>query len=830
VVNYVLGDVGTGAIMAVPAHDERDFEFAQKFGLQIKEVVAKQLGERLEKSTVRQSVRGICVRDGKILITFDKKMQEYILPGGGIDPGENSEEALIREVREEAGYTNIRIIRSLCTVEHNYFHTYRKDNWQSFVTGYVFEIMNDQTAERLPKEIDKTEIHWLVYSEAKNKILRNARTFAREVEFFDRFDLKRGIPFCEDGISINSDFLNGLSTLEAKEKMIQWLEEKKIGKRQINFKLRDWVFSRQRYWGEPIPLVFCEDCKNRKYNYIFIHGFTSTSSRGFKPWLKSELEKQGHIVWNPDLPNTDTPNIEEQSQFILDNAPFAIDEKTILVGHSLGGPVVYKVLEKINTKIAKAVLVDVVLRPEYNDREPREAVLLSCDWKFNWEKIKKSAGKFVALGDNKFPIIKENFLRELSRLLDADLILVKPRYPHFSSNDGAVTQEPAILEACINSGWIPLSEDQLPLTLPHVEKYLPTDTGESPLAPMTDWVNTTCPQCGGPARRETDTMPNWAGSSWYWLRYADPKNNEQFAASEKLNYWQPVDWYNGGMEHTVLHLLYSRFWNQFLYDIGVVPAREPYKKRTSHGMILAKGGEKMSKSRGNVVNPDEMIEKFGADTLRAYIMFMGPFDQAVEWDTNGLIGVRRFLERVWNLQAKVTDPRSVIPSEAQRAQSRDPIALKKTRLNSLLHQTIKKITEDIEAMRFNTAIAKLMELSNELNKEEAISNLQFQIFIKLLSPFAPHICEELWEKSGNRDGIAFARWPEYDEDLAKENEITIAIQVNGKVRDQLTISAETAEEEIKKLSLKREKIQKWLEGKEPKKVIYVMGKLVSIVV
>ncbi len=500
ITNYVMGGVGTGAIMGVPAHDERDYEFAKKYNLPIKEVVV----------------------------------------------GTN--------VQEKA--------------------------------------------------------------------------------------------FTETGEVVNSDFLNGLPTPEAKEKMIQWLEEKKIGHRKINYKLRDWVFSRQRYWGEPIPLVYCEAC----------------------------------------------------------------------------------------------------------------------------------------------------------------------------------------------AGWIPVPESELPLKLPKVEKYQPTDTGESPLAAMTKWVNTTCPKCGGPARRETDTMPNWAGSSWYFLRYTDPHNDQEFASMEKLKYWMPVDWYNGGMEHTVLHLLYSRFWNEFLYDIGAVPTREPYKKRTSHGMILGPDGEKMSKSRGNVINPDEMVEKFGTDAFRTYIMFMGPFDQAVMWDTNGLVGVRRFLDRVWNLQEKLTGVGHVILSGAKdlRGESLDSSSTSRRTQNdkhtTLLHQTIKKVTRDIGSMAFNTAVAALMQLTNELAKEEKISTSDYQMLLKLLSPFAPHISEELWEKYGDGKTLAFSPWPTYDEALTKEATLTIAVQVNGKVRATIEVAADASEEAVKQKALTEENVLKWIAGKEPKKIIYVKNKLLSIVV
>lgn len=518
ITNYVMGNVGTGAIMGVPAHDKRDWDFAKKFDLKITPVI---------------------YNSGSVAGIWDEE----------------------------------------------------KQNWR--IQQYTEE-WNEQYA-------------------LKGKL-------------------------------VNSGEYTGLKSEEATEKIIHLLEEKQIGKRQINFKLRDWVFSRQRYWGEPIPLVHCETCE---------------------------------------------------------------------------------------------------------------------------EKIKNNT---------------------FERMLDL--------------SEGERN----------NPGWFPIGEEKLPLTLPKVEKYEPTDTGESPLAAMTDWVATTCPKCGGPAKRETDTMPNWAGSSWYFLRYVDPTNDKALASSEALKYWTPVDWYNGGMEHTVLHLLYSRFWNQFLFDIGVVPTKEPYKKRTSHGMILAEDGQKMSKSRGNVVNPDEMVEKFGADALRTYIMFMGPFDQAVAWDTNGLVGVKRFLDRVWNLQEKI--------GEAQDEK----------KLTSILHQTIKKVTEDIEAMRFNTAIAKMMEFINEASREESISKELYLTLITLLSPFAPHLTEELWEQFGNSGSIALASWPVFDENLAKEDTITIAVQINGKLRATFAAPAEISEEEAKQQALSEENVQKYLEGKNPQKIIYIKGKLVSIVV
>ncbi|MDD7642324.1 MAG: leucine--tRNA ligase [bacterium] len=476
--DYVLMSYGTGAIMAVPAHDERDWEFAKKFGLPMIQVVAK-----------------------------------------------NGEEVDINE----AAFTDVAT-----------------------------------------------------------------------------------------GVLINSDFINGLEVKDAKEKMIEFLEEKKIGTAKTNYKLRDWVFSRQRYWGEPIPIIECEKC-----------------------------------------------------------------------------------------------------------------------------------------------------------------------------------------------GFVPVDESELPLLLPDVDSYMPTDNGESPLAAMTDWVNTTCPCCGGPAKRETDTMPQWAGSSWYFLRYTDPNNNEALASKEALEYWMPVDWYNGGMEHTTLHLLYSRFWHKFLYDEGVVNTPEPYQKRTSHGMILGENGEKMSKSRGNVVNPDDIVRDYGADTLRTYEMFIGAFDLAASWSEDGVKGCRRFLERVWKLQEIMTD---------ETGYSKD--------LETKLHQTIKKVSNDFENLKYNTAIAAMMALINDFYKKNSITKDEFKTFITLLNPVAPHITEELWEIAGFEGRVYQTTWPEYDEAKTVEATVEIALQINGKIRGTLVIAKDAAKDDV--IAKAKEELADKLTGTIVKE-IYVPGRIVNIV-
>ena len=438
--------------------------------------------------------------------------------------------------------------------------------------------------------------------------------------------------FTDYGVLINSGEFNGLPSEKAIKKITDWLEQKGSGRKVIQYKLRDWVFSRQHYWGEPIPIIHCEKCARLRQGY------------------------GGQGIW-------------------------------------------------------------------------------------------------------------------------------------------------------------PVPEKDLPVKLPFIKKYQPTGTGESPLAAIKSWVKVACPECGSAARRETDTMPNWAGSSWYFMRYLDPKNKKELASAKKLKYWMPVDWYNGGMEHTTLHLLYSRFWYKFLYDIKVVPQSEPYAKRTSHGMVLAEDSQKMSKSRGNVINPDDIVKKYGTDTLRLYEMFMGPFDQAISWDTKGLIGVRRFLDRLWNFILNCNNKKS------------------SKEVESALHRLIKKISEDLEAAKFNTAVAVFMEFLNFINDNKKETGRDtIEKLLVLFSPFAPHIAEELWSIKKFKGIVHLQKWPKYDSKLIKEEKITLIVQVNGKVRDKIETNTDISQKEAEELVLKSEKIKKWLEGKKIKKVIFVAGKLINVVV
>ena len=457
----------------------------------------------------------------------------------------------------------------------------------------------------------------------------------RDWEFAKKFDLpiievvkggdvqKEAFTDCDTGIMVNSGILDGMTVEEAKVRIKDYLEETGIGHRKVNYKLRDWVFARQRYWGEPIPIVHCEKC-----------------------------------------------------------------------------------------------------------------------------------------------------------------------------------------------GYVPIDESELPLVLPQVDSYEPTDNGESPLSKMTDWVNTTCPKCGGKAMRETDTMPQWAGSSWYFLRYMDPHNDESFASKEALNYWHQVDWYNGGMEHTTLHLLYSRFWHKFLYDIGQVPTAEPYAKRTSHGMILGENGEKMSKSRGNVVNPDDVVNEFGADTLRLYEMFIGDFEKAAPWSNAGIKGCRRFIERYWNLQSILVDGEAIRPE-----------------MENSFHKAIKKVSYDIENLKFNTAIAALMALMNVIAEKGSINKAELSVFTMLLNPFAPHVTEEVWSEMKLGEGMVTEQiWPKYDESKCKDDVIEIVVQVNGKVRTRLYVAADIQKDDAIALAKAEDRITAEINGKNVVKEIYVPGKLVNIVV
>ncbi len=427
------------------------------------------------------------------------------------------------------------------------------------------------------------------------------------------------------------------------------------------------------------------------------------------------------------------------------------------------------------------------------------------------ERAKEKIGEYL---------IKRNLAKKTIHYKLRDWVFSRQRY----------WGEPIPMVKCEKCGWVPVPEKDLPINLPKVKEYNPTENGESPLAKVESWVNVKCPKCGGPAKRETDVMPNWAGSNWYYLRYCDPKDNKKIASPRLLKHWMPVDWYNGGMEHTTLHLLYSRFVHKFLWDIGAIPkiiGSEPYKKRTSHGMILGEGGIKMSKSKGNVINPNEVVKKYGADALRVYEMFMGPFEQAIPWDTKGLNGSKKFLDKVWKLANK----RIILQKDGSDKVSRKEKNTRSKELKIILHKTIKKVSEDINLLKLNTAISSLMEFSNAWAKNENYLRVKdFKNFLKILSPFAPHLTDELWEKAGFRGICSKNRWPKYEQRLIERKTVILVIQINGKVRDKVEVKIDITKKEAEKIAISQKKIKKWIGDKKIKKVIFVPKKLINVVI
>ncbi len=622
---YVMEDVGTGALMGVPAHDERDFDFAKKHNLPIKFVVAPYFLDNTENSKPRENVE---TRNRKIAVGIVKHWSEdkYLMLDwkngwtgfitGGVEEGEDLSETMIREIKEETGYKNTKFVKHLGVPNYSDFYApHKKLNQHVSGHGLYLELIDGAQDEVSEEEFKKHDFVW----KSKDEVFPFLRKGApmgdsRYSEMFWNYLVSGETPVTDNGVLVESGIFNGKFSEKVKDEIIKFVG----GKKKTTFKLRDWIFSRQRYWGEPIPVIHCEKC-----------------------------------------------------------------------------------------------------------------------------------------------------------------------------------------------GVVPVPEKDLPVKLPKVKKYAYTDTGESPLANVPKWVNVKCPQCKGKAKRETDTMPNWAGSSWYFYRYGDPKNSKAFAGEKALKYWQPVDWYNGGMEHTTLHLLYSRFWNKFLFDQKLVPTTEPYAKRTSHGLILAEGGVKMSKSIGNVINPDDIVKVHGADTLRLYEMFMGPFEQSVAWSTDGIVGPRRFLERVAALIEKVDKN------------------IKNQSIN-VLEQTISKVSSDIEGMGFNTAVSQLMICTNALEKEEKISQENFARFLQVLAPFAPHLTEELWNKNGGKKSIHISEWPKARE-IKEDTLVKIAVQINGKTKGTIDISKVAKEDEVRKMIENDPSINKHLTS-PIKKIIYVPGRIVNVLI
>ncbi|MEI8143653.1 MAG: class I tRNA ligase family protein [Candidatus Berkelbacteria bacterium] len=634
VADYVLANYGTGAVMAVPAHDERDFEFANKYGIEIRQSILPILIDSINppregKENTTRIVAQCVIKhptDDKYLTIKWNKFPWHNFVTGGIENGESIVDGAMREITAETGFKNVEFVRKMPIVINSHFYAAHKDvNRDIEMNVMEFRLKDLEKVERELESHEDFDVVWIKFEEMKDlKPLV-------ELPFILRWLQDGDFAFTEYGRLANSGEFTGLSSEEGKKKITEKLKEIGAGDFTVNFKLRDWIFSRQHYWGEPIPIIHCDKC-----------------------------------------------------------------------------------------------------------------------------------------------------------------------------------------------GTVPVAEDQLPIILPDIEKYEPTASGESPLAAISDWVNTTCPKCSEAAKRETDTMPNWAGSSWYYLAYAmnnesriknNGSNNNIFNDSkEQLKHWLPVDLYNGGPEHITLHLLYSRFWHKFLFDLGAVPTAEPYQKRILHGIILGADGQKMSKSKGNTINPDEMVKQFGADTLRAYVAFIGPYDQENAWSTAGIQGVHRFLKKVWVNQSLLQD-------------TSDDITLL-TKLN----QVIMSVTDDIDNFRLNTVISKLMEMNNMIEKTGKISAASYKKYLTLLFPACPHLASELWELSKFDGNIIDQTWPEVDKDFLFAEMAEIVIQINGKIRDRLQVKSSISDDELKQMALDSTRIKELVGDKKIIKTIIVPKKLVNIVI
>ena len=620
-----------------------------------------------------------------------------------------------------------------------------------------------------------------------------------------------------EGFLINSGVFNGMDTDKARYKITRFLD----GNLKTSYKLQDWVFSRQRYWGEPIPLVHCEKCASARQNVLLIHGFEGHGDNNWFPWLKEKLEKENLNVFCPTLPDPKHPDL---NKWLASLEPIIKDfgENDIIVGHSLGSKAALHLLEKSNKKIGHLYLIAsaIGVRKErdwdtFKKSWPKsdvESLKIFWDHPVRYEKVRKSVPHVVLVLSDNDPIVS----LETHRSLPKD-------WQYFQFNGRKHFQEkeiPELFDLIIqakNNGIIPVPEDELPVLLPKVKSYEPTGTGESPLAKIDRWVNISCPKCGGKAKRETNTMPQWAGSCWYYLRYADPNNRKLLINSDAQKYWLPVDYYVGGAEHATRHLIYSRFWHKFLFDIDVVSQAEPFIRLQHVGLVLGADGRKMSKRFGNIVNPDDVIKEYGADTLRIYEMFMGPFENSSSWSVESIIGSRRLREKIWRLHSKLSD------------KSKDG-KKENNRVDSLIHTTIKKVSADIESFKFNTAISSLMILVNNIDELDYINKTDYEKMLLTLAPLAPHMTDEMWRLLGHNKSIHLENWPKYDPNLTRESTTKIIVQINGKLRGEFEIPYNLAEESVKKEALDKDFVKKWLSGKSIIKIIYIKNRLINIVV
>lgn len=757
IADYVLANYGTGAIMAVSAHDDRDLAFAKKYDLPIRYVVAPHLVDPKNPPRLGKPIRERLTVQA---IIHDPKTDQYLCLKwkeqpwttfivGGVEPGEDMIQAATREIIEETGYQQVSFVKQLGgPVQAEYFAAHKNENRVALATALLFELKGQRRVEVATEEQVKHEVVWQPLSAITPESLNCV-----ELPFW-LSQLTADTAYTGEGTMINSGVFNGWSSAAGREGIIQDLEKQGRAKFSVNYKLRDWIFSRQRYWGEPIPLVHCQHCVATVESTPHYLNFSSRA------------------IWQNLLDGKKT----------IETRALNPDEPARYFGQIKAGDYI----KGIFTPTGEVAY-------------------------FRVKNIKKFASA-QELFDDKVTLSAVAPTTTFARAaeLEAAYEKMSPGYAQKIAQNGLV----ALTVRHVLPGIILDKEEQLPILLPQVEKYEPTGTGESPLAAIDDWVNVTCRVCGHPAKRETNTMPQWAGSCWYYLRFCDPHNDQEFASAESMKSWLPVDLYVGGAEHAVLHLLYSRFWHMVLFDLGLIPKEnndgvslaEPFTKLKNQGLILGPDGEKMSKSRGNVISPDEIIEKYGADTLRMYEMFMGPFEDAKPWDINGILGVRRFLDKVWRARERLNN---AAPSDRW-------------------HKYVLSITVGINEFRFNTCVSDLMKWVNDFGTVE-VSTEEYKIFLHILSPFAPHLAEEVWSDLGHDSLLSQEKWPDYDPKKVIEKNVTIAVQVMGKLRGTVSVTRGSDQTTVETLAKGEPNVKKFLLG-QPKKVIFVPDKLINFVV
>ncbi len=829
IADYVLAGYGTGAIMAVPAHDERDYDFAKKFDLPIRQVVAEHFVDintpprEGKRHAPRVVVQGIVrnTKNNTVLQIVWKKFPWKTFVIGGAEDGESLEDAVKREVFEETGYKNFSSIRKIGSEMRSEWYAEHKDE-NRYAHMHVYELIleNDEHEEISGKEKEKHEIAWVPF----DSISTSFKPVSEMPAILAGLNKKEAGVFAESGILINSGKFSEKNSEEVKKDIVEFVGGKIVTK----YKLRDWVFSRQRYWGEPIPVIHCDKCgivpvpeKDLPVKLPKVKNYEPTGTgesplAAIEKWVnvkcpscEQKKKETKYLVFDFDGVLGDTWEAHLHARVNMGDSPDLKDA-------------VAKAEKYFETKPwhSRGEKYDESIHIDWSTRFAKELAKLEYDLFTDFlkeiGKIKNAKVAIVSAGSKIYseaPIKKAKFKHthflgmedhhskeeKLEMIAEAWKVDVTELY-YFTDTKADVYELENLLnrKKIIGCAWGYAGEEKLKQVLPEnqiLKKFKDIHKVFEP----------------GKAKRETNTMPQWAGSSWYWLRYTDPKNKKEFADQKKQKYWTPVDLYFGGMEHTTLHLLYSRFWNLFLHDRGLVTAKEPYMKRVPHGIILGPDGEKMSKSRGNVVNPDDIIALYGADTVRVYMAFLGPHGAQVAWNDKGIIGARRFLERVFAMKEFISKNED-------------------KNVTTLLHKTIKKVGEDVEAFSFNTAISSMMIFVNTVFESKKITKKSFEIFLIILSAFAPHLSEEIWKELGHKKTIFTEKWPTFDPKLLVSDTVKMVVQINGKVRAEIEVGASAEEKEIVEKALSEPKIGEYLEGKEIRKTIVVKGKIVNFVV